>query len=438
MASFAKNAIITFLTRVATAISTIIITVIMARTLGPNGQGIYSVAVLFPSLLLIFLSFGMNSAVVYFLGKDEYPRRQVLGTSIIFNFLISILAVLVGIFVIFFLGDKFFPDIERIYLILSLFLVPLLLFFNLGCQFLLGIQKFEKYNIISFSQSGLFLIFGAIFLSIMRFGVTVTILSQILSYVIAIIFLAFIVINETKGIDFKINLSYLKSSLIYGLKTHLAGIFDFLHSRIDLFLINFFINPFSAGIYFASVRLAEGVWLFSISTGTILLPKVASEKDPQKLKDFTPLVCRNILVLSLILIITLFIISGWLIAFLYSEAFLDAVEPFRILLIGILAITGWHILANDLSARGKPMLNTYAIGISVVINIILNIIFIPKWGISGAAIATTISYTIMFFITLAFYARVSGNKIIDILLIKKEDISFYKETLLSFKKNINI
>jgi len=438
VSNFTKNTLITFLTRVATAVFTVVITVIIARSLGPRGQGIYSVAILFPSLLLVFTGFGLSSAAVYFLGKEKYPARQIFGTSIISNFLISVLTILIGLFIIFFFADRFFPDIERVYLILSLFLVPLLLFFNLGCQILLGLQKIKKYNITSILQSGLFLIFVAVFLSVMQFGVTVTILSQILSYIIGIVFLLFLVTKETKGVDFKINIKYLKESLIYGLKIHLSGIFDFLHSRIDLFLINFFINPFSAGIYFASVRLAEGVSLFSISTGTVLFPKVASEKDPRELKEFTPMVCRNVLFFSALIIICLFLLSGWLITFLYSNDYLGAVAPFRILLLGIFTLSGWHILANDLSARGRPMLNTYAIGISVLLNIILNLFWIPKWGISGAALATTVSYAIMLLITVIFYVKVSGNKIRSVLFLRKEDFILYKNLFLAIKTKFKI
>ncbi len=435
---FAKNTLMTFLTRVATAISTIIITVIMARVLGPRGQGIYSVAVLFPSLLLIFTGFGMNSAVVYFLGKGKHSPRQILGTSIIFNLLVSLFTVLIGLVIIYFFGERFFPGIETIYLFLSLFLVPLILFFNLGCQVLLGLQKINKYNFISFLQSFFFLISVALLLLTMRFGVTVTILSQILSYVVAIIIVAFIIVGELEGIDFRPNYKYLKESLVYGLKTHLAGIFDFLHSRVDLFLINFFINPFSAGIYFASVRLAEGVWLFSSSTSTVLFPKVASEKDPKKLNEFTPLVCRNVLFFSALIIICLFTISGSLITFLYSTSFSGAILPFRIILVGILAISGCNILSIDLAARGRPMLNTYAIGVSVLLNILLNIFLIPKWGIGGAALATTISYIFMFMFTVVIYSKLSNNKIRNIIFLRKEDFVVYKNLFLAIKSKLII
>ena len=187
MASFAKSAIITFLTRVATAIASIVITVIMARTLGPNGQGIYSVAVLFPSLLLIFTGFGLNSSAVYFLGKEKYPSPQIFGTSIIFNSIISIFTALIGLIIVAFFGEVFFPGIEKIYLFLSLPLIPLILFFNLGCQTILGLQKINKYNFISFFQNIIFLISVLVLLLTFHFGVTVTILSQILSYIIAVI-----------------------------------------------------------------------------------------------------------------------------------------------------------------------------------------------------------------------------------------------------------
>ena len=164
-----------------------------------------------------------------------------------------------------------------------------------------------------------------------------------------------------------------------------------------------------------------------------LFPKLASEKDPQKLKQVTPLVCRNVLFLSFLMIVVLYIFSGWLITFLYSTEFLSAILPFRILLVGIFAISGWHILSLDLAARGKPMLNTYIIGMSVVINIILNIIFIPKWGISGAALATTISYTIMFLFTVIIYSKLSNNKIRNVIFLKKEDIGLYKDLFLAIK-----
>jgi Na+-driven multidrug efflux pump len=61
---------------------------------------------------------------------------------------------------------------------------------------------------------------------------------------------------------------------------------------------------------------------------------------------------------------------------------------------------------------------------------------IPAFGITGAAFATVISYFVMFFISLFFYAKESQNKIFDIIFVKKEDFIFYKDLLLAIKTKV--
>jgi len=101
----------------------------------------------------------------------------------------------------------------------------------------------------------------------------------------------------------------------------------------------------------------------------------------------------------------------------------------HILLIGTLAVSGSRILANDLAGRGRPVINTYIAIVSATLNIILNAIFIPRNGISGAALASAISYFFMFFLKAIIYGIISGNKIKDIILIKKSDFKFYENFL---------
>ena len=88
-------------------------------------------------------------------------------------------------------------------------------------------------------------------------------------------------------------------------------------------------------------------------------------------------------------------------------------------------MSGFRILENDLKGRGKPILNTYVIALSLVLNIILNIVWIPKFGISGASWAAITSYTLALFISLIIYCKISGNQIKDVIFIKKADLKLY-------------
>jgi len=324
--------------------------------------------------------------------------------------------------------------VEKNYLFLALGLIPFNLFYELISSILLGMQEIKKYNAISFLQSFLFLFLVAVLLLGLKFGVTMIIFSQIFSFIIAGIILFFVAKKEIGTFVLKLNKNYIKDAFNYGMKNYLGGVLTFLHYRIDLFLVNLFINPIAVGFYYVAVRLAESIWLISNSAATVLFPKVASETNEKNLKEFTPLVCRNILFITFLIAILLLILSHLIITLLYSEKFLDSIYPFQILLIGTFFIAGWKILASDIAARGKPMLNTYIVGFSVILNIILNILWISKWGIAGAAWATTISYFSLLIITIFIYTKISGNKIKEIIFPQKSDFLFYKNILLIMRK----
>jgi len=153
----------------------------------------------------------------------------------------------------------------------------------------------------------------------------------------------------------------------------------------------------------------------------------------ERKKSLTPILTRNILFISLILALCLLIIGYWLIEFLYSYTYIPAVGPMKILLIGVVAISAERILMTDIIARGRPIISTYITAIIVILNIILNILLIPKLGIMGAAWASSIAYTINLIITLNIYCRISGNYVLDVILIKKSDLKIYINFLKTIK-----
>jgi len=430
---FTKNILITFITRILQLVLGIGSSIIIARILGPEGKGVYSLVILLPAFLIIFTNFGIGPASIYYIGKKKYSSKEVFGVNIIFSILISIFAIIIGLIVILFLGKKLFPGIEKEYLFLALLLIPFQIFLQFVVNILLGLQKFKKYNFINLIQTFIFLFLIIVFLLGLHFGIKAVIIAQILSIFIGSIFLFFQVKKETKGIVFSLNKNLLKDFFLYGAKVYFGNILGFLHYRIDMFILNIFLNPIAVGFYSIAVVLSEKIWFISQSAGVLLFPRVSSETDSKKLKEFTPLVCRNILFITVLVVILLFLLSHSLIILLYSNQFFNSILPFQILLIGVVTISGWRILANDLYGRGKPILNSYITGISIVINIILNIILIPKYGIIGVAWATTISYTFAFMIIVIVYSKISDNKIIDIIFIKTSDFRFYKNFLILFK-----
>jgi len=430
---FTKDTIFTFVIRLLNLVLATISSVIVARTLGPEGKGIYSAAVLLPPLLLAFTNPAIGSAAVYFIGKKKYSPKEVFGNHIIFSFLNSIFSVLVGLIIILFFGNKFFPNIKIVYLISGLFLTPLYIFLNSNLGILLALQKIRKYNLVSFIQELVYLLGVAFMVLGLGLGIETVIIIEFSSLFITCVALFLWIKKEAGGISFKLNKLYLRESLSYGVKIYFGGILSFFRRRADMFLVNFFLNPTALGFYSIAVALSEKILLIAQSSGLILFPRVASENDKNRLKQFTPLVCRNTLFITFILAIILFFFSDFLITNFYSKAFAEAVIPFKIVLFGAVAVSGLSSLSSDISGRGKPMIPAYISIVPIMANIILDILWIPKWGIKGAAWVSLISDIILFIITVVVYSKISGNRIKDIIFVKKSDFRLYKNFLILFK-----
>jgi len=173
--------------------------------------------------------------------------------------------------------------------------------------------------------------------------------------------------------------------------------------------------------------LAEKLWFLSESASIVLFPTVSAEKDEYQRKTFTPLVSRNILLITALGAVALFLVSEWVIVLLYSEEYLLSVRLFRILLPGIVLLSASRILANDIAGRGRPLLNTYVGAIGVVLQVALNLVWIPRYGASGAAWATTVSYGITLAVRLCMYMRLSGNSWATVIVPQASDWLLYRQ-----------
>lgn len=425
MGTFTKNTIITFITNVLNLLLFLGASVIIARVLGPEGKGIYTLSILLATLSVTFTNIGIGPASVYYISKKKYSPKEIFGNDVFFSLIISGFAILIGLVIVLFFSGSLFPDIKKVYLLLALSLIPFQIFLNFVNCVLLGLQKIKEYNFINIITAFIFLVLVGIFLLGLALGIKSAIIALVISSLISASVLFFWTKSITGGFSLHLNKPYFRDSFLYGIKAYTSNILAFLHARIDILMINFFLNPIAVGFYSISVGITEKLWLISQSAAIVLFPKVASEEDEKRKKEFTPLVCRNVVLITAIGAFLLFLLSRWVIVLLFSEKFLDSVQPLQILLIGIVAISGSRILANDLAGRGKPMVNTYINTISVVSNILLNIFWIPRWGIEGAAWATTISYTITLLIRIIIYSRISGNSVKEILIPKRSDFKLY-------------
>jgi len=435
--SFSKDSLFTFLTNVFVFILGFSTIVIISRVLGPEGKGIYSLILLIPGLIISFASFGIGTANIYFTGNKKYEIKDIVGNSI----LLSILIGAGSIFIFWVLTQfPFFKDfmeenkIASFYLWIMIFTVPLSFLSSFLQGVIQGMQKINTYNVIRIFEAIIHLCGVFIILYLLGGGILAAIGSKIIA-IFGLTISTLFIIKKMGIFKFNLNKRLMKESFIYGSKIYLANAFSFLNYRLDMFLIAFFMNPFSVGIYSIAVGLSEKLFVVSGAFSTVLFPKISSSKNKEA-DDFSPKVARHTFFIFLLLALFLIITSYPLILIFFGRDFLPAVLPLIILMPGIIAFGVGGVLAADLSGRGKPHFAIIGSLTCLLINIPLNILLIPKWGIAGAAVASAIGYWADTLVVLIAFSRTSKKGPKEILLIKKQDFRDYLRFILAFKEKL--
>lgn len=420
-----------FVSRVITTLVAIPISILIARMLGPEGRGIYSLSIYIPSVLALIGYLGLNIANIYFVGKDRRYLSSAISNSIWFTGLLSIVFILAYLPLAETIHRAFLKESPYYYELIAVLALPLILLSSFLNSIMIGLNKIELVSKLSLGFSSISLI-----LSIVAAYTYKSILGFILVWFIALFLNALanlvFLYKETKfGLGFDFN--FFKESLKYGLKGHIGNIVQFFNYRLDVFLVSFFAGVGQAGIYTVSVSLAESLWFLSNSSATTLFPRIAGLGETESLK-ITPLVSRLSLAVTLLAGVLLFLLAAPLVNILFGNSFTSSYLPLVLLIPGIIVFSLTNVLSSDLAGRGKPQFGTYIALISLILTVVFDLIFIPKWGASGAGAASSISYAASTLFTLIVFSKLTGVRWVDLVFIKRQDLSLIKQFILKVAK----
>ena len=397
--------------------------VVIARIYGAEGNGSYTVSLLLPTLLASLLNLGIAPANVYFLATGKVSANAAWCSTLKLFSVIAPIGLILGWIAISCYSDKLMPGIPLHLLAISLLAFPLLLMQSLISSFFQGLQKFKQFNLLQLLHPSLTLS-GVVLATLLDAESFTWLLVAHLIATTATAIVAYCALRPLIiGNKQKPEGNYELRIVNYGYKAHLSNILAFANYKADIFLVNFFMGPSGAGIYIVAVQLTERLWLLSQAVSTVLLPRLSElSNDDDKRAIITPLITRWVLLTTLIAGGVLAIVASPLIQIVFGSEFIAAFPPLLLLLPGVILGSASRVLANDIAARGRPELNMYTSVIVVAVNISMNIALIPNFGIAGAAIATTIAYSLNLAMRLAIHHLLTGIDIADNLIIRKDDL----------------
>ncbi|MBF45825.1 MAG: hypothetical protein CMD38_06100 [Flavobacteriales bacterium] len=429
------NSFLTVIRQVLSIIFGLFAMIIIARVLGSSGQGQYTLAILLPNLLYTLLNSGLSISTVFYIGQKKYSDCQIYSTNLFTSLLLSIASIFIGLIIIFFFKDYFFESLTVKVLLYTLLIIPLL-FTQKNLQTIFqGKEDFEKFNmIVILNQLGL-LLFAILFVLLLDMGVFGAVLSFAMSqFLMLLASFYFLKVNYNLLLPSQVSMNYAKDSLIFGLKGHISNVLSFINYRIDIFIIAYFLDDIAVGLYSVAVLISERIWLVSQSVSSVLFARVANLSDDAERNKFTSLASRNTLLITFVGGLILALVSNWFINLFFGESYSQSVIPFLYLIPGVVIFSMSKVLANDFIGRGYPQINTYIAIVTALCNLGLNFWLIPKYGIKGAAIATTASYLLDTLMKSCYFSFKNNISFSEFYIIKFSDLTLYKNQINKYLK----
>lgn len=398
---------------------------IVARLLGPEGAGVFAIALLLPTMLSQLFNLGLNSANVYLIASRQFLLGEAWVASRDAMTVMGLVGLSVGVVVILNWGETLFPGIAQTVLLSAMLIYPTSLIAGVVAGLFQSLQDFRAFNFTVLVQPTLALL-GTTVLWIFNEVDLVTVIHIVVaSHALALSVALLLLSRKTPlAASGAARMTYLRVALVYGLKAHLANLLSFLNYRLDLFLVNLIAGPASAGLYTVAVRLAEQLWMISQAVSTVIFPRLSAMLDDKISRDyFTAMMARFVLWITLSAATVLSLIASPLIVLLFGADFQDAAFALLLLIPGIVLFSCARVLANSFAASGGVGINLWLSIVVLTVNTAANLALIPKFGIAGAAAGTTTAYCLTLIVYLVLQKVINNQRWQNFILPTKDDLA---------------
>ena len=394
--------------------------IVISRALGPEGKGLYSLAWL-TAIAVVTLTHGyLSAANSHFAGRYPVERPALVGNSFLISGVWGTAVVVITYTVVFRFRGGIIPELNsHLWLMVLAAIIPLILF-ECSNGIIMGLDWMRRFSLILTLRKAL-LFFGVLLLWLIgRISVESAIAMWLASSIISPILQmgsAWCRINWR----IKVSIPLLKRVIAFVAQAHAANVFTFLTIRVDMFLIAYFLTIKEVGYYSIAIGMTETIKYLPTAISHVLIPYI-SKRDNQAGDKITPRLSRLGLTISFLVAIFLAIVGSLLIKVVFGEAFLPAYPALLLLLPGAVIYTLATMLAGDLIGRGLPKYAMYISMITLITNVAVNLILIPRFGIVGAAISSSITQSLTGFMFLYAFLRESQTPVLETLVIRRNDI----------------
>jgi O-antigen/teichoic acid export membrane protein len=373
--------------------------IILARGIGVENTGRFTLALSFSTIFSMVLDFGLTQILIRETARNKEHGDKYLGNIIGLKILASVVVYLSVIIIASLMN---YPEVTR-NLIYVTGLVMVVDSYSLTIYGTIrGRQNLFYESIGAILNQTIVLLLGALLIFIK--ADLVLIMSAYLWASIANFAWGVYKLKKRYGVSISLKLDFkiIKYLLILSLPFALAGIFTRIFSSIDIILLSKLKTDYDVGIYSVAFRVAFALQFVALAFSASIYPAFSYyfAHQKEKLADLFTKSIYWLAFLSLPLSFGVIAVSDEVLFLVFGEEYLLSVAPLNVLMLSLFFIFLSFPVGAMLNACGRQSRNTFNLLIVSVFSIIGNLIVIPKFGYIGTAWINFFSYLLMFLLGL--------------------------------------
>lgn len=398
--SFAENVIVVFVLAIITGFAGYALRITLARNLSIEEFGLfYGVLTVF-MFIGYFVEAGIGTSlsrkiIELRLSKKFSSINNIIVSTLLMQLLFTIIIAVILILLRNTLSINYFHgDVSNIIVLLSMWLLFIPLISSLTSIFY-GFKKVTSFALVD-SIKAIMLVILCILLLLLGYSK----ISAAIAYVISTLIMVVILFFWSRKIfplslKFSFRLADSMSVLGFGFYILLSNLIWTFITQIDTFVVIYFTNSTSVAMYQIAIATASILLFFTNAIVMVLFPTISEAFLAKNIKDLAKTINLIYKYVSIILVpsvIAIVLFPNIIITLLFTSKYLLAIDTLRILTIAIVFSSLTLINNSILTALNKPKVVITNMIVIAVLNLVLNLLLVPKYGIMGAAISTLISF----------------------------------------------
>jgi O-antigen/teichoic acid export membrane protein len=378
--------------RVASLVSLFVATLLVARHGGPAVVGAYALLRVLPSLLAMVVSAGLPGAITYFLAGKHRSDPRLPSTIVAMAAVGGALGAGLWLAATPWLGPLLFPDVPESLVLLAAgcVITRLLVVTAKSCS--QGADDLPGSNRVIFLEEFMFLPAYGLLAAGGAHGYLIIVAGLQLADLGTSSFgwtrLARRGFFRAAG---RPSAALGRQLAGYGMRAQVGGIITQLNLRLDFVILSVIAGPAVLGIYAIASKFAELVKILGMALSYVLYPRFTKDGLGDAVRRARRLLPKAVL-LTVAVVAPLWLLAGLLIPTFYGSDFEPAVLPARIILLGLVLEGVGGVITGFLYGVGRPGLNSWAMAVGLVGTLALDLLLIPSFEATGAAVASAVAY----------------------------------------------